>query len=104
MLEAARALYARQYKKAISYYSEALKLRNKFAQEKNVLAGLINGYLLAMAYAMEGSRESMKKLEQLVKKENTDRYLRFSGFVYCGLFQSPDAQDVSGTFKPVIMV
>lgn len=68
LLEAAYALYAGKYKESLGYYSAAMKIRNKYAQEKNVLVGMLNSYLLVLAYVKEGSKDSFKKLEQLINK------------------------------------
>lgn len=92
LLEAAHALYAGHYKPALKYYAEALKIRNRHADEKNVLVGVFNCYLLVMAYVKEGSSASLKKLEQLLKKNSMMHYSCHPAACIGHYFQHPKRQ------------
>lgn len=74
LLRAARSLYEGQYQQAVQYYTAALKIKNKTSLVKNILNGMMNCYLLVMAYVKEGSEDSIKKLKQLLKKPEMKEY------------------------------
>lgn len=68
ILEGVRAMYAQKYQEAIVFFDKALKIRNKEAKEKNIFGNFLNCYFLMMSYVHEGSSDSMKRLEQFLKK------------------------------------
>lgn len=88
LLQAARALYEGRYQQAVQYYTAAFKIRNKVSPVKNMLYGMINSYLLVMAYVKEGSAESIKKLKQLLKKPEMMDYSTVSAYCIGSYFAS----------------
>lgn len=88
-LEAVHALYSQEYKKAALYFAEGLKIKNKESSEKNVLSALINSYLLVMTYVKEGSKENMKKLEQLLKKKGMQTKSTSAAYCIGSYFMHP---------------
>lgn len=88
LLQAARALYEGQYQQAVQYYTAALKIKNKTSSVKNILNGMMNCYLLVMAYVKEGSAESIKKLQQLLKKSEMKEYSVLAANCIGGYFTS----------------
>lgn len=78
LLEAVYAACHQQYSKAVKYFEEAMKIRNKTAADKNILMGILNSYYLIMSYVHEESIESVTKMQQILRKkitENTDSLL-----------------------------
>lgn len=72
LLEAVHATHQKEYAKAIDYFEAALKIRNKTATEKNILAGMLNAYFFVMAYVHEGSASSITKLQQFLRKKSVE--------------------------------
>lgn len=69
-LEAVRSLYTQNYTHALNSFTLGLRMKNKVSNEKNVLEAMINSFMLVMTYVKEGSPDSIKKLEQLLKKKS----------------------------------
>lgn len=75
LLQSARATYARDFKAAIHYAEKAFKQPYAKQWGKHVLDNFFSCYLLIMAYYLEGSAASRKKLKSMVK----GGYLRYGG-------------------------
>lgn len=76
LLEAVHAAHHKEYTKAVKYYDAALKIRNKYSTEKNILEGMLNSYFLIMSYVHEGSADSLIKLQQFLRKKRVENELR----------------------------
>lgn len=72
LLEAVYAAYHQQYPKAIIYFEEAIKIRNKTAVDKNILMGILNSYCLIMSYVHQESTENIAKMQQFLRKKITE--------------------------------
>ena len=67
LLKSARATYARDFKAAIQYAEKASKLPHVKPWNKNIPDNFFSCYLLILAYYLEGSATSCKKLKSWVK-------------------------------------
>lgn len=61
-----------KYREALAFLTQAMKIRNKMGEPKNVLLGALNCFYLIMAYVHEGSEESRVKLQQFLRKKISD--------------------------------
>lgn len=89
LLEAVRALYAQNYSKAMRYFTEGIKLKNKISAEKNVLEAMVNSYYLVMTYLKEDSTISLQKLDQLLKKKGMQEQSTLPALCIGNYFRNP---------------
>ena len=74
ILRGIHALHARDYDKAESLLSKALKLRNQYSNIKNVFMNMITCYFLVAYYINVPIEKNKKKLQQFINKKNICEY------------------------------
>lgn len=63
-----------KYAEAVKAFQLSLKVRNKTSNNKNMYMSSLVNYYLMVAYAYEGSPESLTKLKQFLNKNNVSDY------------------------------
>lgn len=91
ILAGMRALHQARYAEAVDLLTRALKIRNKFSQDKNLFMDFLNCFYLIMAYVHEGSDESITKIGQFLRKKVVgERNTLLPARIVAEVFTHPD--------------